>query len=128
MTCWRLGFDISSDFGRHTCINFGSGVSVGFVCCCQRKHQWLRSSALAFAMDLFIGGGLGPFMFSSGFVHCQRLQRFSLSVGIGFGGGFSIGFVLLRWLCLPVAAVAVMTVCLDFQGLLYNNCVSMLSL
>ena len=78
-------------------------------------------------MDLFIDSGLGPFISSSGFVHCRRLQRFSLSVGIGFGGGFSIGFVLLRWLCLPVAAVAIMTVCVDFQGLRCNNCVSILS-
>ena len=51
----------------------------------------------------------------------------ALSVHIGFGGGFSIGFVLLRWLCLPVAAVAIMTVCVDFQGLRCNNCVSILS-
>ena len=49
------------------------------------------------------------------------------SVCIGFGGGFGIGFVLLCWLCLPVAAVAIMTVCVDFQGIRCNNCVSMLS-
>jgi len=36
-------------------------------------------------------------------------QRFSSSVGIVFGGGFSSGFVLLRRLRLPVAAVAIMT-------------------
>ena len=103
-------------------INFGGGVSIGFVCCHQRQNQWLRSSVLAFEMDLFIGGGFCSFMFIGGFVHCWRLQRWPL-VGIGFGGGFSIDFVLLLWLCLTVA---IMTVCMDFQGLLCSNCVSVL--
>ena len=41
----------------------------------------MASSALAFAMDLFIGGSLCSSMFSSGFVRCQRLQHWlSLSV------------------------------------------------
>ena len=115
----------------------------------QRLSLWALTLVAASALALFVVVcdkiPMASFIsvdFCDGFVHWRRslfiyvswrlrslpaASALASSVCIGFGGGFSIGFVLLRWLCLPVAAVAIMTVCVDFQGLRGNNCVSILS-